>query len=218
MKDSHGLTLIELMVTLAVFAIVTMLALPGFRLYQQNSNRVTQINDMVATFNLARSEAVKRNLAVSVCASVDQLICSNANNWTAGWIVFVDDNNNNAVDATDGNGVFDNVANELTLLQSHGRLSGANLVYTDIARGAVANGAVAVMFNGQGRPTVFNSAAVTTTSATFMRCDDRANTDANPDRHARAIILTASGRTRLSRDSDNNGVQEDTTNANLVCP
>jgi len=213
MKNSRGLTLIELMVTLAVFSIVTMLAFPGFRLYQQNSNRVTQINDMVATLNLARSEAVKRNLAVSVCASADQVTCSTVNDWITGWIVFVDDNDNGATEATDGNGVFDGAANELTLLQSHGRLSGANLVYADIA-----SGAVAVMFNGQGRPTVFNAAAGTATNATFMRCDDRANTDANPDRHARAIILTASGRTRLSRDSDNNGVQEDDTNADLVCP
>lgn len=213
MKNSRGLTLIELMVTLAVFAIVTMLAFPGFQLYQQNSNRVTQINDMVASFNLARSEAVKRNLAVSICASADQATCSNVNDWITGWIAFIDDNENGATEATDGNGTFDGIANELTLLQAHGRLSGANLFYADIA-----SGAVAVMFNGQGRPTVFNAAGGTTTNATFMRCDDRANTDANPDRHARAIILTASGRTRLSRDSDNNGVQEDDTNTNLVCP
>jgi len=220
MKNSRGLTLLELMVTLAVFTIVTMLAFPGFKLYQQNSNRVTQINDMVATLNLARSEAVKRNLAISICASADQVTCSNINDWTGGWIVFVDDNENGAVDVTDGNGVFDGAANELTLLQSHGRLSGSNLVYGDIASGAIANGAVAVMFNGQGRPTIFNAAAVTTTNATFIRCDNRRNTDAAAIRnnHARAIILTASGRTRLSRDSDNNGVREDDTNANLVCP
>ncbi len=214
MKYSDGFTLIELMVTLAVFGIVTALAFPGFKLYQQNSNRVTQINDLVATFNLARSEAVKRNLPVSVCASTDQATCSNVNNWTTGWIVFVDDNLNGVTDATDGNGVFDTgAANEKTLLQAHGRLSGANLVYTDIA-----NGAVAVMFNGRGMPTVFNAAGGKTNSATFMRCDDRRNTDANPDANARAVILTASGRTRLSRDSDKNGVQEDATNTNLKCP
>ncbi|VAX12971.1 hypothetical protein MNBD_GAMMA24-2606 [hydrothermal vent metagenome] len=213
MKHSYGLTLIELMVTLAVFAIVAVLAFPGFRLYQQNSNRVSQINDLIATFNLARSEAVKRNLAVSVCASTDQATCSNVNNWTTGWIVFVDDNNNGVTDPTDGNGVFDTAANETTLLQAHGRLSGANVVYTDIA-----NSAVAVRFNNRGMPTVFDAAANSTTTATFMRCDDRRNTDTNPDANARAIILTASGRTRLSRDSDQNGVQEDASNVNLKCP
>lgn len=213
MKHSYGLTLIELMVTLAVFAIVAVLAFPGFKLYQQNSNRVSQINDLIATFNLARSEAVKRNLAVSVCASANQATCSNANNWTTGWIVFVDDNQNGVTEATDGNGVFNGTANETTLLQAHGRLSGANVVYSDIA-----NAAVAVRFNGRGMPTVFDASASTATTATFMRCDDRRNTDTNPDANARAIILTASGRTRLSRDSDKNGVQEDAANVNLKCP
>ncbi len=214
MKQSYGFTLIELMVTLAVFGIVAALAFPGFKLYQQNSNRVSQINDLVATFNLARSEAVKRNLAVSACASADQATCSNVNDWTTGWIVFVDDNQNGVTDPTDGNGIFDTgAAGEKTLLQSHGRLSGANLVYSDIA-----NGAVAVMFNSRGMPTVFNAAAGAANKATFMRCDDRRNTDANPDANARAVILTASGRTRLSRDSDKNGVQEDATGTNLKCP
>ncbi|VAX10037.1 hypothetical protein MNBD_GAMMA25-248 [hydrothermal vent metagenome] len=215
MKTSHGLTLIELMVTLAVFAIITALAFPGFRLYQQNSNRVSQINDLVAVFNMTRSEAVKRNLAVTVCASTDQATCSNANNWTTGWIVFIDDNENGAVDATDGNGTFDAGAGELILILSHGALSGANLVYTDIA-----NGTVAVRFNAQGTPTVFNAAAVFNTNAVFMRCDNRAATQPVPLRnnHARGIILTASGRTRLSRDSNNNGVQENDNNVDFVCP
>lgn len=213
MKHFYGFTLVELMVTLAVFAIVTVLAFPGFKLYQQNSNRVTQINDLIASFNLARSEAVRRNLPVSVCASANQATCNKINNWTTGWIVFVDDNQNGTTDTTDGNGIFDTAAGETTLLQAHGRLSGANLTYTDIA-----SGAVAVMFNARGIPTVFDAAAKKTASATFMRCDDRRHTDSNPDANARAIILTASGRTRLSRDSDKNGVQEDASNVNLKCP
>jgi len=218
MKNSHGLTLIELMVTLAVFAIITVLAFPGFRLYQQNSNRVSQINDLVAAFNLARSEAVKRNLSVAVCPSVDQATCSGANDWTTGWIIFVDDNNDGVVDPTDGNAAFDAAAGELTSLQLHGQLSGANLVYADINNGAIANGAIAVSFNNQGMTSAFNAAAVATTSATFMRCDNRRRTDAAPDNHARAIILTASGRTRLSRDGNNNGIQENANNADLNCP
>ena len=202
MKNSRGLTLIELMVTLAVFAIVTTLAFPGFRLYQQNSNRVTQINDLIATFNMARSEAVKRNLPVIVCASADQANCSNANDWTTGWIAVIDDNLNGVTEATDNDG---QQSGGETAYYVHGRLSGANLFLADLG------GATQIIFAANG---------TSVPAATFMRCDDRRNTDdaAIRNNHARAIILTTSGRTRLSRDSDNNGVQEDAANVDLNCP
>ncbi len=213
MKNYHGLTLIELMVTLAVFAIVTVLAFPGFKLYQQNSNRVSQINDLIATLSLARSEAVKRNLPVIVCASADMATCSGVNDWTTGWIAFIDDNLDGVVDPTDGDDLMNGGESAFHV---HGRLSGAGLVYTDIANG----GAVAIRFNSQGIPTVFDAGGITSTDATFMRCDNRRNTDPALTRnnHARAILLTASGRTRLSRDSNNNGVQEDANNVDLNCP
>ncbi|HEB55106.1 MAG TPA: prepilin-type N-terminal cleavage/methylation domain-containing protein [Gammaproteobacteria bacterium] len=193
MKHSYGLTLIELMVTLAVFAIVTVLAFPGFKLYQQNSNRVSQINSMVASFNLARSEAVKRNLPVVVCASADQASCTGANNWTTGWISFVDSNSNGVLDGGE------------PLIYAHGRLSGANLILGDVDN----NGTDRIIFRANG---------TSNTAATFMRCDDRFNTDTLPNAHARAIILTASGRTRLSRDGNDTGnIQENAAGIDLDC-
>ncbi|HFQ13922.1 MAG TPA: prepilin-type N-terminal cleavage/methylation domain-containing protein [Gammaproteobacteria bacterium] len=202
MKNSRGLTLIELMVTLAVFAIVTALAFPGFRLYQQNSLRVTQINDMVASFNMARTEAVKRNRNVAICASADQATCSGANDWTTGWIVFVDDNQDGNIDANEA------------LLQSHAGLDGASLIFQDVD-----NGAVAVSFNNRGIPFAFDDTGNTFSSASFMRCDDRRNTDSVPDRHARAVLLTSSGRIRLSSntDGDANDIHEGLTGT-LNCP
>jgi len=205
MKNSRGLTLIELMVTLVVFAIVAVLAFPGFQLYMQNSNRVTQINDLIATFNMARSEAVKRNLPVMVCASADQATCSGVNDWTTGWIAFIDDNpTNDSLDLP-----------AETVFYVHGALSGANLLYTDTD-----SGAVSIRFDNRGMPTVFDAAAATNNFATFMRCDDRRNTDSIPDAHARAVILTTSGRTRLSQDSTNDGspVHQDFAGVDLNCP
>ncbi|MCW9024109.1 MAG: GspH/FimT family pseudopilin [Gammaproteobacteria bacterium] len=210
MKKERGLTLIELMVTLVIFILITSLAFPGFQLYKQNSNRVTQTNDLISALNLARSEAVQRNLNIAVCASVDLATCSEVNDWTTGWIMFIDDNQNGVADATDGNGLID--GGEATLLTRHGRLSGANLVYTDVD-----NGAVSVRFDSGGMPSVFNAAGAATTSATFMRCDDRRNTDALPNQHARAVLLTRTGRVRISNDNDDNGVHNGLT-AELACP
>jgi len=194
MKNSHGLTLIELMVTLAVFAIITALAFPGFRLYQQNSNRVSQINGLVSTFNLARSEAVKRSQQVIVCASADQANCSNSIDWTTGWIAVIDSDNSNAQDGAEA------------AFYAHGRLSGANLILGDVA--VAAAGTTQIIFSNTGASNI---------AATFMRCDDRINTDGD-SRHARAVILTTSGRTRLSQDTNGDNIYEGTVNGvNLDC-
>lgn len=203
MKNVRGLTLIELMVTLAIFALVTMLALPGFQLYQQNSARVTNINDLVAALNLARSEAIKRGVQTMVCASANQATCSAINDWTTGWIAFIDDNNNATVDPTDGNGALDTAEGEPVILV-HGALSGANLKFKDIT-----NNSASIIFTSNG---------ISTTSATFMRSDDRYITDpaANRNDHIRAIIVMNSGRIRLSRDSnDADTIHEDINNANM---
>ena len=66
MGKNRGFTLIELMVTIAVIAIIAMMAAPSFGnlLLKQNLNRSTQ--DLVATLNAARSTAVLERREVTV--------------------------------------------------------------------------------------------------------------------------------------------------------
>ncbi len=86
--NKDGFTVIELMVVLAVFSILSALAVPSFKniLKQQEVNG--QINNLVAMVYLARSEAIKRNQVVTVCKSSDKQGCGG--NWTDGWLMFVD--------------------------------------------------------------------------------------------------------------------------------
>jgi type IV fimbrial biogenesis protein FimT len=88
MRQQHGFTLIELMVTMAVLAIVIGIAVPSFNNLIQNNRSVALGEELVTALNFARSEAVKRGGRVSLCASADGIACSN--NWTDGWMVFVD--------------------------------------------------------------------------------------------------------------------------------
>ncbi len=89
MRRYCGLTLVELLVAIAVFAIVASLAVPGFRDFVQNNRTSTQANELVSALNLARTEAVRRGSVVTVCPANDNADDC-ANDWTNGWLVFVD--------------------------------------------------------------------------------------------------------------------------------
>lgn len=86
------MTLIELMVTLAVVAVVVTVAVPSFLGMLQNNRASAEANRLVGTLKLARSEAIKRSTPVAVCAAnADQTNCSGANTWSAnGWIMILD--------------------------------------------------------------------------------------------------------------------------------
>jgi type IV fimbrial biogenesis protein FimT len=89
-SSDHGFTLIELMVVVAIAAILMAVAVPSFRDVTERNRVSTQVNTFVGDLQLARSEAIKRGLAVSLCASSDGGSCLDNNAWNRGWIMFVD--------------------------------------------------------------------------------------------------------------------------------
>src|SRR5262245_15057943 len=95
---SRGMTLLELMMALAVVAVLTAIAVPGIRQFMSNSRTTATTNDLVSALNLARSEALRRTANAVVCASDDQETCSGGTDWATGWIAFTDPNANGEVD------------------------------------------------------------------------------------------------------------------------
>lgn len=69
MRAYTGFTLIELLVTLAVLAIISTMAIPAFGDMLERNRLTGQTNELVSVLNLARTEAIRRQLPVSVCPS-----------------------------------------------------------------------------------------------------------------------------------------------------
>src|SRR5215475_11557742 len=95
-KRQNGFTMTELLVTMAIVAILLGIAVPSYR-YITNSYRLSgEINSLLGDMQFARAEAIKEGRSVVVCASAAPYTsCSNSTTWNAGWIVFSDANNNN---------------------------------------------------------------------------------------------------------------------------
>lgn len=99
-----GLTLIELMVTLAVAIVLLAVGVPLFTGIVGNNRAVTESNTFLTAFKLARSEAVRRSAPVSVCArdpSKDPPHCAGSADWGGGLLVFADDGTVGKVDGGD---------------------------------------------------------------------------------------------------------------------
>lgn len=87
-RQNQGLTLIELMITLGIAAILMGIAIPSFTNQIRDNRNVTTINSLAASLSLARAEALRRGKAVSVCPSNNGTSCSGT--WQDGWIVLLD--------------------------------------------------------------------------------------------------------------------------------
>jgi len=94
----RGLTLIELMVTLAVAIVLLAIGIPSFDRLGASNRLTGQTNALVSALNLARSEALARGLPVAVCAKASpspaNTNCGAATDWVNGWQVFLDNGSN----------------------------------------------------------------------------------------------------------------------------
>ncbi|WP_324778924.1 GspH/FimT family pseudopilin [Thiobacillus sedimenti] len=101
----RGFTLVELLVGLAVGAILLAIALPGYAYLARASRLAAITNDLLTALQLARSEAIKRGTRVTVCKTADAEsavpACDAAAGWHEGWLVFVDGGAHGVIDVND---------------------------------------------------------------------------------------------------------------------
>ena len=100
-RSMAGFTLVELLVSLAVLAILTAVAVPGLAQLGHQARMSMLGNQFLGDLANARSEAIKRGRRVVLCKSEDGLVCTSTGHWSQGWLVFEDTNNNGLRESTE---------------------------------------------------------------------------------------------------------------------
>ena len=166
----RGFTLIELMMTLSIAALLITFAVPSYNTFTKNSKLTKQVNLLAGSVSAARGEAAKRGSSVTLCQTTDpdpsdgsDPVCGGtAGTWSAGWIIFVD---------LDTDGEIDTSAPADTIVNVFQAEKGAIIKTTAGA---------SLSFNPDG----------TTTSGTslFAVCDDRGVS------HGKQLDVSGTGR------------------------
>jgi type IV fimbrial biogenesis protein FimT len=92
--QKSGFSIIEVLIVVAIAAILAAIAIPAFNVFIGNTRTSTVANEFVSVLNLARSEAMKRGRDVTVCPrKVDGTDCDLSRNWIDGWLVKVEGSN-----------------------------------------------------------------------------------------------------------------------------
>ena len=167
-SQQQGLTLPELLVSLAIVSILTAGAVSQFHELIQDNRIVAELNLFVTALQLARSEAVKHGRRVVLCPSMDKLKCGNSSAWSYGWMLFASDNRER--DAGEallqsgnplGAGVILHASNyrKRIMYQPDGSSGGSNSSFTFCDARKAARPRVICLSNS-GRPRL-----------TFQRCD-----------------------------------------------
>lgn len=107
-----GFTLLELLFSIAIAAILMLVAAPSFITFQRNSELTAAANSMLGSVGAARTEAMKRNLPA--------LIAPTGTGWASGWRVFVD------VDRNGSYGSGDILVNTQDALKPYFSVAGIN--------------------------------------------------------------------------------------------
>jgi len=93
----QGFTLLELMITVAIAAILLGIGIPSFQSAIASAQLTNQTNRIVSALQQARIEAIKRNAHVVTCISNNGTACDGTS-WASGWLIFQDADQDGALD------------------------------------------------------------------------------------------------------------------------
>lgn len=170
----RGFTLLELLVVVAMVAVLAALGLPAMGRIVDSARLTMFANDFLSSMYLARSEAIKYRGRSTLCKSRNGTSCAATGGWEQGWIVFRDANNDGNVDPGE------HVIHYTQALPSGFRLTGNQNIASYIS------------FAPTGRTRMVSGAFQ---AGTLTLCKQAA------ELAARQIVINNAGRARVDRDS-----------------
>tara|TARA_R110001599_G_scaffold353823_1_gene599186 strand:- start:70510 stop:71130 length:621 start_codon:yes stop_codon:yes gene_type:complete len=184
----RGFTMIEVMIVLVVVAILVTVAAPGFQNLIGNNRIISEVYTLRATLNNARSEAMARRAQVVVCPSVDGAACADSDDWSTGYIAFVDTDRDNVADPDDP---------DEEIIQVEAEERAVDIAFNNAVR--------LVRFNAQGVALGFDGA--------FTFCDDRGAEDAR----ALIVNPVGTVRSARDTDTPEDYIVDDGAGDNVTC-
>ena len=173
-----GFTLIELLVTLAVAAILATVAAPMLSGFLARSQMTAVANEFTGALQMARMEAVSRNMCVAVCRRAESgaaTCAGDAGAWTTGWLAYEKPGCEASAEVTE--------PADGALLRAHGAVPESITLNADGADGAPE----IIVFTPRGVVSGFGNTSMVLSDARFP---DQSN--------SRVVALSRVGRVRTT--------------------
>ena len=196
MHRARGVTLVELMIVIAIAAILLGLAVPNMQEFYVSNRLGSAANDFMAALSTARNEAMRRGVPVTMRSK------AGSQNWTDGWTLCVDANA--FTNPTGPAGTC--LAGATNTIRNGPPLTSPLTLYADATLGSY------VTFDTNGRSLRSDS---TNAGGTFVICHGSALTSGSKLR-SRAAAVNSVGRIRAAVDTNNDGIPNKDSGANVA--
>lgn len=100
-RTKHGFTLIEILITIAIAAILLSIVVPSFTSLIESSKARTTRDSLISSIYAAKQQAQSERVNVYLCSSSDGASCDATTSWGTDWLVYEDNDSSGGLNNDD---------------------------------------------------------------------------------------------------------------------